>query len=403
MFARSRPETPATRFPPATFGNEPSNTAIAFPFIYVFTALSVVPCSADDELLRRCVQSWQEYENIQLRGTAERHDLSGLQESLPFTLSVGSGVDGRAAPLEIGLRIPNPGEPHIDDAEIFKEAIAHTSELWAYFERELISEPPYGDQLSYIRLQPFPGRAPFNKIELAFFGGLDGSSPRLAMKDMAKIMKNCTLEVLGDEKYLGFDVKRVLLAIDVGADASGQTFPPLKIESLIAPEPTLQILRNVSAEGGPEWLLERESAENSYLGREVLSAKVFDRWLICDQVKLPASEQDSHWLIRFDELQPLPDDYVGLWDYDRMTGVAFIGTLEQATRKGTPRIEMEHTKEASYIPYTQEEQEKIRQFLIGKTAPIKPSVAWSTILFWAANVVAVVVLSYVGYRRLRYG
>jgi hypothetical protein len=160
-------------------------------------------------------------------------------------------------------------------------------------------------------------------------------------------------------------------------------------------------LKILSVEGGLEGYLEREGSREHYMSRDVESAAVFGRWLLCNRVRYPT--YDGSWLIEIESAEDLPEGYVGLWDYDAITGVDFIGSSEQGTRKGSPRLTYSHTKEVTYIPYSTEEQEKIRQFVISQTLPVNQRIAWDRIAFYSANLVALIVLFYIGYRKYRYG
>lgn len=357
--------------------------------------------SFDELLLRRICDSWKEYQEMQIEGTATRYGISGVEEVVPFRVSIGKSERGKAAPVEIGFPVPNPGEPHIESDEIFMEAVAFTSDVNVLFLRNrLISEPPFRQELVTLRLEPYQTTVgPSNWIDRALLVGLDGSPTRLSSGVMPAILKRCTLEVIGNEKYMGFDVKRVVFTMKMDEMPSGEVPPPLRIEHLVALEPTFQVLKSVSVQGGPSGYADNH--RESYIGRTVESAKVMGKWLICDRVKFPA--KDGHLLIEMHNVRTLPADYAGLWDYTKLTGVVVGGRLEQATRKGSGRLTMESTNEFTYVPYTEAEQEKIRQFIISKTRPIEPSISWGSVFFWVANIVAVFFLGYVGYRYYRFG
>jgi hypothetical protein len=226
------------------------------------------------------------------------------------------------------------------------------------------------------------------------------SEPRENSGHVSQALELCNLETLGKEEVFGLDAVKVRLIRSM-KDTPKPDTPPLVIESLVSTDPTFQVLSHLSVSGGlPGWL-DRDGNRDIFLSRKVESARVINNWLVCDKVRF--TMHDGSWLIDIDDVQPLPADYEGLWNFNSLTGVDFTGPLESGNRRGSPRLAFKHTKDATYIPYTQVEQEKIRQFLIGQTLPIEQKIAWSRVLFWSVNAAAIMVLCYVCYRRYRFG
>lgn len=358
-------------------------------------------CLGDDLLLRRCFAAWSEYEQVRFTGVARRYEGEKVVEEMPFTANYGRGANGNPPPYEIGHRVPNPGEPHIADPEVFIEAIAEVDNMTLHFNRRFITTPPVSERRSEIVLSQINGAVyPFALIRRAILGGIDSSEPKGNAGNVETAVNRCSLEQLGTESIFGFDAARVRLMIPTGSGQYGET-PPLEIESLLALQPTLQVLKIDSVNGGPPGWLERDGNREQYMVRKVESARVIEKWLVCDRVRFPTL--DGSWLIEITGVERLPEDYVGLWDYNKVTGVVFGGPSEMGTRKGSPRLAFTHTKAGSYIPFTKEEQEKIRQFVIAQASPAPQRIAWSRVAFWIMNMAAILLLVYVGYRRYRFG
>lgn len=353
--------------------------SLAF-FVFWFSWMSSY-CPAQDQLLQRSYSSWREYEDIRVRGKAERYLSGSVVEEIPFELNIASTGNGRPGKLEIGHRIRNPGEPHISDEWIFKRAWARTDLFTVKFERNLITES-LSNNRSVVFLMSRPVfDEPFSEILRALVVTFFNENPRFGFGQQS-LDKN-RLTVVGDEKYLGIDVKRVVV-LDEGAE----------IESLVALEPTFQVLKFVATRGL------NADLDSIYRNREVESVRVIGNRLFCDRVWTVALN-GGRWCVQIEEVQELQSNYVGLWDIDRMTGADFVGDLEQATRTNSPRKRSELFKEVSYIGYTQSEQESIRRYLMSHVAPMKPRRGWTTILFWIANIVALSVLVLFAVRRMR--
>ncbi len=367
----------------------------------IFFASSRNICLGNESLMRRCFAAWTEYEQVRFTGVARRYEGGRVVEAVPFTANYGRGLNGNPPPYEIGHRIPNPGEPHIDDPEIFIEAIAEVDGITIHFSRRLITTPPVNERRSDIVLSQISGAiSPFSLIRQSILGGIDSGEPKDNAGNIESAVKRCSLEELGTESLLDLVATRIRLTIPVGGGSLAKE-PPLKIESLIATQPTLQVLKIDSVEGGRPGWLDREGNREHYMVRKVESARVIGKWLVCDQVRFPTL--DGSWLIEIENVEALPEDYVGLWDYNKVTGAVFGGPSEMGTRKESSRLAFSQTKAGSYIPFTKEEQERIRQFMISQALPVAQRIAWTRVAFWVVNVAAILLIVFVGYRRYRFG
>jgi hypothetical protein len=124
--------------------------------------------------------------------------------------------------------------------------------------------------------------------------------------------------------------------------------------------------------------------------RTVVSAKNFGSVVLPTHAKFNWSNKPSEVWIH--SVEPLPDDHVGMYDYDKLTGVILGGKYADATARGSGRIPVPGNEKFLHHPYTDEEAEKIRKYLLMNQPGIKPKADWLNYVFWAFNIAAVVVI-----------
>ncbi len=350
------------------------------PFVRGLLAIAIAlhhgTCCGDEALLRRCLKSYEQYQGLRIVGKATVFRDGKAVEEKPFTANFGFSSDGSPPPYEIGHRIENPGEPHIKDPEIFIAAIGEMGQLGLHFERNLISSgEAVGIRYNSLMMEHYlMQNKPMTQVGRALFWGIDGHDPRSGWGTIERRIKDISMKVLSDEECLGYPCKRVQL------DLSGSV-----LDVTIATEPTVQVIQFTGVQGPtPEY---GDKILRILQLRKVESLKVFDRWLLCDRIRLE-QPPNGHILVEVNEVLPLSKDYKGIWDYNALTGIEFMGAAEQGTRKGSGRKVSKTTKKVSYIDFTNEEIELIRQYAIAKTGPSSQRFDWTRIALVGVNAIA---------------
>ncbi len=356
-------------------------------FFRVATTVLVVllPYSArgDDALLRQCFTSWWDYQNMQVTGHAWK---AGDDEKIPFVINVGTANSGELPPNEVGKRIKNPGEPHIDSPHIIIEANAEVDGLTLQFFRELVTQPPPAARTSRMIISSQPVSDFWSELRRAMYTGVDGNIPSARWLDIDRIRQFTTIETLDEEVVLGQECKRLKTTTRSRSGA----FAPISIEFLAAFAPTMQVIRFERVTGGPAGYA--DDALRILNFRKVKSLKVFSgKWLLCDRVEWKGHD-GAQWELQIDDAILLPADHVGIWDYNRLTGVEFGGDAERATRKGSPRIQSRHSRKISIIPFTADEEQKIRDYLLAGVQPKRPRANFFHLVLLAGNFIAAVAL-----------
>lgn len=347
-------------------------------------------------LIRRSCTAWSEYQGMRVTGTTKRFVDGELEFSHDFIASIGYSDSGKCPPIEIGFLVPNPGEPHLDAKEIFGAAAIFNKGIDSFFERRYVSEPPCHARMSILMIGSSGGNeywAPF--VFNSIVTGMDGGDPRFSHDTANLAARRCQLEIMGKEGHFGQECLRARFTMPSDIHSQEQQYPPIQFEYLFATEPTLQGVKVLSVSGGKEgWA---DTALASYQRRTVQSMKIMGKWLLCNEIRFAGD--DSYIHISLHTAEELPRDYVGMWDLDSITGVDFSGPLEKATRRGSIRQKYSHTPHVTYIPYTSEEQSKIRKFMLAQGTPVVPQTNWTKVALWLANGLAVCVLAWWGYRR----
>ncbi len=368
--------------------------------VATFLVVSGNPCFGDEALLRRCLTFWNEYQNMHITGVVKIYDDDKLEKSVPFEYNIGQGKDGRLPPWEILHLVPNPGEPHLDSDRIVDTAWGFDGELGIHFSRSYVTTSPPSARLSSYFLQTSPGLGGFAlQIRKSLLRRVDAPVSEFINLDPRKGMKGASVDVIGKESYLGVDATKVRCTIGTEKDATGKESSPMYIEALVALAPTFQVLKVTSITRGLDKILDAEYLQLNQNARIVESVKVMGNWLICDRSSyVHVGEKIKRAVVEIEKVEPLPEGYVGIWDYRKITGAVFGGNAEKGTRRKSNRKTFEHTKELTYVPYTEEEQEKIRQFLLSQAQPVKPKVNWLTVSLWAANALGAIALGWFVYR-----
>jgi hypothetical protein len=166
--------------------------------------------------------------------------------------------------------------------------------------------------------------------------------------------------------------------------------------------PTVQFLSLLEAQGEPV------DVRKSYAGRwdafHVKGLQELGSVIAPTEVEIRKPSLGLTRYVSIDEIENLPKNFEGLWEPDNLTGTFFTGDAEQSTRLGSKRVASQHEPErVSVIPYTDDELDKIRQYILSKTGEGSSELSISTLLIYAVNAVAVATLCVFFYRKHRYG
>ncbi len=368
--------------------------------IIAILMLSVGSLTAQDgeregrKLQERLLTQYLEYQNIQVTGTVSVKEPNKESSKHDFVMRFGASVGGKLPPQDIRFLKPNPGEPHIKDELLTDTGFAFTnSGISVQFNRRYVSRDPISLRRSdlYLNVSPPSAPPPFDSVTQTVLLSVEGVDPRLYWTMGSRVRKATGLEIIGNEEFLGFPCMRVRFRINT---LDGEpNWVPVVLEALVATKPTIQVLKVLSVVGGPPNYLDNEM-KHSYLGiRSVESIKQFGDWLICDRIVTTGG--DYRAVVSITDVQPLPTEYQGLWDYNTLTGCIVGGTAEPSTRKASGRIPHERSKEFTVAPHTDEELKLIRSYVAAKSvSPVKPRLSTAKIGLILVNVFAAVVIVY---------
>ncbi|MBB3210590.1 hypothetical protein FHS27_006438 [Rhodopirellula rubra] len=379
--------------------------------------LSLAPSIAEGQedsraILRRLVTTWQDYEGIVVDGTIEEFQGGSSKGEKRFRAIYGTAESAtELRPICIGYLVPNPGEPHLDEKELFDYCMVVKNGLLGQFRRGYISETKpanYRCSNMYVtNITDLPrGLSAINRLMV---GGPDGFTvdETGAFGQVDLVMENLKLDVLGDDEFLGHKCKRVRVTY---RNAKAPTAGTIRFEQLVSLEPSARILDTTSVTGSNELIVNqiKERLDDT----EVESLQVFGGRLIATRASIygpNASAPPSRSLyfrINVDTVESLPNDYHGLWSFDGPSGTLYGGPAESAVRHLGVRADRSTVdeyaaetalNEVSFIDFTPEQHEKIRRFLKIDNVP-KVAGTSRRILFLGVNIVAVL-LCWVFWRR----
>ena len=348
--------------------------------------------SANEELLRKYLTAYTQYEGIRVSGTVSEYVDEKEVDGFSFQASYGVSTPDSLRPYEIGQIVKNPGEPHTTSPNLFKRCFTVKNGVYGEFNRAFFSEPPHRMAMSKMFLREVPLMPSiYEACDMATQMGIDGFPTGGAWGNVEAGLKNLRLEVVGEDTFLGFPCRRVRYTY-VHPKLKGLT-----VELRVADTPTVQVLEYLGAECDDP---AGASAVSWWLKvREVKSLQVFDGRLIPKWVVFHTQE-NRRIEVRVSEVVPLPADYIGIWDYESLTGTKFSGTADVTTRDESKREKA--GRFGSVRPFTNEEMESIRRYQLSVASPVSTANRRIPIAIIAANVAAVLAFLVVWRRRRRH-
>jgi hypothetical protein len=352
--------------------------------------LCVIPlASANEELLRKYLTAYTQYEGIRVSGTVSEYVDEKEVDGFSFQASYGVSTADSLRPYEIGEIVKNPGEPHRTSPYLFKRCFTVKNGVYGEYNRAFLSVPPHRIAMSRMLLREVPLMPGiFEACDLATQMGIDGFQTGGAWGNVEAGLKNMRLQVLAEDTFLDFPCRRVRYTY-LRPEAKG-----LAIELRVADVPTVQVLEYLGTECNDPtvaravswWLKAREVKS-----LQVLHGRLIPTWVVFH------TQENRRIEVRVSEVLPLPADYIGTWDYESLTGTKFSGTADVATRDESKREEVGRV--SSIRPFTNEEMEAIRRYQLSVASPVSTANRRFPIAMIAANVAAVLAFLVVWRRR----
>jgi hypothetical protein len=349
----------------------------------IATLLVVVPSNPGGNehtaLVDQFLNSWRIYEGHSVRGVLITNERESSETKESFVANYPRCEKSVLPKYEIGITIPNPGEPHITEPNLIVDSIGFVEGEFLHFERELVSRDPPGDRLSHLIMGAGGPSFRYYNLDNLLLYGLNGMAPRMLFGRKLESL-DWRIEVLSEEEYLGIKCSKVRLK----PAASEDPFT----DWLVAREPNWLPLKLVGGSFEADTL-------KLFDQREVLSVKVIGGVLVANHArsKLPGDRFDVY----ISSVTSLPATHKGIYDYNDLTGVIFNGDYAKATRKGSPRIpyvqakrecDQQGSNTLEYIPYSPTEQSLIREYILAKTQPRSPMTNWFRYGFYAIVAIA---------------
>ncbi|XZE18130.1 hypothetical protein SH449x_003414 [Pirellulaceae bacterium SH449] len=331
-----------------------------------------------DDFVSEVFDQWRQYEGLSIRGRVK--GTYGTDDNIAhvdreFVVNIAKTQPGSPPKYEVCYYEDNPGEPHIDAKKIIMEAEAFIDGARVLFTRHLISQKPPDALLSNFNMNFSGGSMETFVVLQTVAVGFDSLLPFQAVGKRKRADFNLPMEFLGETEYLGLPCYHIRINW-AGQDGYYH-------ELYTTRYPSIQPLKLVKTNLPNDYrkILER---------RTVVSAKNFGSVVIPTHAKFIFSNRPSEVWIH--SVEPLPDDHVGIYDYDKHTGVILAGEYADATARGSGRIPVPGNEKFLHHPYTDEEAEKIRKYLLMNQPGVKPKADWLNYVFWAFNIAAVVVI-----------
>jgi hypothetical protein len=331
-----------------------------------------------DDFVSELFEHWNQYEGLSIRGRVK--GTYGTDDNIAhvdreFVVNIAKTKPGSPPKYEVCYYGDNPGEPHIDAKKIIMEAEAFIDGAKVLFTRHLISQKPPEARLSNFNMNFSDCLTETHLVLQTIVGSLGPRPVYHAAGNIKKNTFNPQIDFLGETEYLGLPCYHIRINW-AGQDGYYNEWYTTRY-------PSIQPLKLVKANLPDDYrkILER---------RTVVSAKNFGSVVVPTHAKFIFSNKPSEVWIH--SVEPLPDDHVGIYDYDKHTGVILAGKYADATARGSGRIPVPGNEKFLHHPYTDEEAEKIRKYLLMNQPGIKPKADWLNYVFWAFNIAAVVVI-----------
>lgn len=363
-------------------------------FIVLFIFPKPFAVADQDALsLNSLLMGWRDYEGVAITANAI-YTVSGKPtEKMRLRITYGeSGDPQRLRPISVESLVPNPGEPHIDDAEITDAFAVVTDGIVGTFQRKYITKQPPRLRTSQMIMTPGTGlgQVPFSLYHNGLQMGITGGPMDQEFGTVELAEKNLRLQVLGDDEFLGFPAKHIRYKYDkTRRPEAGE----LTVEMLVATEPTVQVLKVLRVESSIP-AIEKTT-------REILESRSIQKLEVIEGMLIPTEFEINFSLGSFfvtvEDVHRLPEGHHGLWKLDCPTGTEFAGPAQSYVQKIVRHDRVR--RGVSKVPYTTTESDKIRQYLIAHQAPVTSDISWKKVLLYLANASAIALLAWVGYRR----
>jgi len=377
----------------------------------VFFGWSIHLLRADDALDIKVFSMASQYEGLRIRGTITAFTASETKPSQQFELVLGYPKDAKQArPFSLSFMVPNPGEPHLSQDELVDVADLSDGFIAAAFTRSYVTASPsasrYTPQVTAspsasrytTHVTASPPALRYSEMELRLHRAqrleteailralqywVDGRDSLGNASDSSALRSYMNFTDEGKEDYLGIETHLLSFSI-----------PHASATLRVALEPTVQIIECVKT--SPNAL------SFDVFDRKVESVKVFDCVLLPINVTLMygREEKTDGFRVEVESVEKIDRDYPGLWKFNDLTGVVISGDpglVNQLVSVGVPQGRFQRE-----IPYSPEEEELIRRYVLANTSVVNQPTSWRRIAFYAVNLAAALVLIYAVWRKARY-
>lgn len=395
--------------------------------VFLMLLVSSVPvCWADEglDLLKRSFNTWREYEELIIIGSVSKIvDGESVDERTVRVIYGASSGPRKQRPMSIEVLVPNPGEPHLPvDEDILHHAFVIDSDgIAARFERLYItgkgpdwvlpsemesSNPWFSPSRWYVTPRQGIGNLTTFLFNKAIHVGPMGWTLDMRVDLTQDYLRSNKFEVVGEQEYLGFPCKVVRCTSSL--PSIGPSGVVGRWEMLVCSEPSLQFLKVTDCEN-PENTLLSESKKRQVKELAILCGKLFPtrvKYTLTD-----SNKWNGDYEILVKSVEPLPKNYVGLWNYDRPTGSLWTGNAEIAIRnkivnRASEEIDAQFHQEpniVSMIDFTALEREKIKKYFRRNDEFQDREISWTRLTFYALNLLLLGTLGWFGWKRFRNG
>jgi hypothetical protein len=342
-----------------------------------------------DDFVSELFEHWRQYEGLSIRGRVKGViGIDGTEDQnthvdREFVVNIPKTSVGMPPKFEVCYLEDNPGEPHIDTKKITMEGEALINGETLFFTRHLVSKSPPMARLNSLNMQ---GGVFLPETYLVLETIVVGFDPLLPYQAVGKVKRadfNPKIDFLSETEYLGLPCYHIRVHY-AGKDGYYNEWYTTRY-------PSIQPLKLVKA-NLPDNM--RKPLE----ARTVVSAKNFGSVVLPTHAKFIWSNKPSEvWI---DSVEPLPDSHVGIYDFDKLTGCMLAGKYADATARGSGQIPVPGNEKFLHHPYTAEEAEKIRLYVLKNQPGVKPKADWLNYVFWAFNIAAVFVIGRYAYLKI---
>jgi len=378
-------------------------------FCGIFASFANRALGIDQQVLR-LLTAWREYEGVEVKGTVYQVRNGEKTNKRSFIICRGTSTNEKVLrPKSVATLISNPGEPHLKSDMIIDRFMAANNGVNITFRRNYISggalnfsgDSP-GWRTSNVTVQSGNFLSSFGSVEehASFLDGLvdpdfsgSGCSDEL-FGILNAVEKDWEFSIKEEVECLGFKGKVVEACNRPSVADSSRV---VTFRTIVAFEPSVRILKYLEAECATPELVRASNVYNA--GYRIKKLEVVSGLLIPTILEL-GSETDFR---RFEvtDVNRLPADYRGLWEFDGPTGTYWSGDLLPTIRK--PGVHQKSEVGAGLeIPFTEEEEEAIRRYLVSKNTPvIRQGVQWTSVLFYVSSLFVLICVSLLIYRNVR--